>query len=94
MPIFEQFMRDWDAYNNNEPFWSAMHATDLKSELARSGFGGNDVFHASVKAPIDSEIETNSSKQLKEDYGRSPSFHAYGAWKSSDIKGLVGADNE
>ena len=94
MPIFEQFMRDWDAYNNNEPFWSAMHATDLKSELARSGFGANDVFHASVKAPIDSEIETNSSKQLKEDYGRSPSFHAYGAWKNSDTKGPVGADNE
>ena len=27
MPLYEQFIRDWDAYNNNEPFWSAMHAS-------------------------------------------------------------------
>ena len=38
MPLFEQFMRDWDAFNNNEPFWSAMHATDLHDILADAGF--------------------------------------------------------
>jgi hypothetical protein len=31
MPLYEQFIRDWDAYNNNEPFWSAMHSLDLKT---------------------------------------------------------------
>ncbi len=83
MPIFEQFMRDWDAYNNNEPFWSAMHATDLDAELKRSGFAADDIFHAAIKAVADPEIANKRSKQLKEDYGRAPAWHAYGAWKAS-----------
>ncbi len=33
MPLYEQFIRDWDAFNNNEPFWSAMHAMDLKKVI-------------------------------------------------------------
>ena len=35
MPLYEQFIRDWDAFNNNEPFWSAMHALDLKQHDGR-----------------------------------------------------------
>jgi len=85
MPIFEQFMRDWDAYNNNEPFWSAMHATDLDSELEKSGFAANDIFHASIKASVDPDVATAQSKQLKEDYGRAPAWHAYGAWKGASV---------
>lgn len=83
MPIFEQFMRDWDAYNNNEPFWSAMHATNLDAELEKSGLAAQDLFHASIKAAPDPDIETASSGQLKEDYGRAPAWHAYGAWKNN-----------
>ena len=83
MPIFEQFMRDWDAYNNNEPFWSAMHATDLDAELERSGFAAEDIFHAGIKAVVDPDQASKRSKQLKEDYGRAPVWHAYGAWKQS-----------
>ena len=77
MPIFEQFMRDWDAYNNNEPFWSAMHATDLDEALVNSGFERDKIFHASLEAAVES-----ASNQVKEDYGRAPAWHAYGAWKS------------
>lgn len=77
MPIFEQFMRDWDAYNNNEPFWSAMHATDLDKALVTSGFKQDAVFHASLQAAVES-----ASVQVKEDYGRAPAWHAYGAWKT------------
>ncbi len=84
MPIFEQFMRDWDAYNNNEPFWSAMHATDLYEELEISGFARSDIFQAGIKAAPDPDIATNSSKQLKEDYGRAPVWHAYGALKNNN----------
>jgi ubiquinone/menaquinone biosynthesis C-methylase UbiE len=90
MPIFEQFMRDWDAYNNNEPFWSAMHATDLDVELENSGFAKQDVFHAGIKAVVDPEIATTSSKQLKEDYGRAPVWHAYGALKNNEGISNVG----
>lgn len=81
MPIFEQFMRDWDAYNNNEPFWSAMHATDLNAELVTSGFDKNELFRAGIEGVVDEDTETSNSKHQKEDYGRSPIWNAYGAWK-------------
>jgi ubiquinone/menaquinone biosynthesis C-methylase UbiE len=41
---FTQFMLDYDTYYNNEPFWGAMHDTDLL-ELAREvGFAAENVF--------------------------------------------------
>ncbi|MBX2846764.1 MAG: class I SAM-dependent methyltransferase [Acidiferrobacterales bacterium] len=84
MPIFEQFMRDWDAYNNNEPFWSAMHATDLDAELETSGFDRDAIFHASIDGVVDPATAEQGSKQLKEDYGRAPAWHAYGAFKQGE----------
>ena len=85
MPIFEQFMRDWDAYNNNEPFWSAMHATDLNAELVASGFDKNELFRAGIEGVVDEDTETSNSKHKKEDYGRSPIWNAYGAWKGRTV---------
>jgi len=82
MPIFEQFMRDWDAYNNNEPFWSAMHAMDLDAELVKSGFTEESLFHASLKAAATNGAN-KTAQQNKEDYGRAPAWHAYGGWKLS-----------
>ncbi len=31
MPLFEQAMRDWDSFYNNEPTWSIMHGLDIDS---------------------------------------------------------------
>lgn len=81
MPIFEQFMRDWDAYNNNEPYWSAMHATDINAELISSGFNADDLFRTGIKGVVDAQTKTDNSDHKKEDYGRSPMWNAYGAWK-------------
>ena len=78
MPIFEQFMRDWDAYNNNEPFWSAMHGTDLDQAMVESGFATDAIFHAALKA-----VDIAGVEQVNEDYGRAPAWHAYGAWKEA-----------
>lgn len=33
-----QFVRDWDTYNNNEPFWGGVHDLDLKEVAAAAGF--------------------------------------------------------
>ena len=81
MPIYEQFIRDWDAYNNNEPFWSAMHETDLSALLGEIGFGPENVFQAALRAP--SEDGTNTQEQAFEEHGRAPAWHAYGAWKAA-----------
>jgi len=70
MPVFEQFMRDWDSYNNNEPFWSAMHEIDLKQALIDLGFVKGNVKGTAMKSPVN--LSENSN-----DYGRAPEWHAY-----------------
>jgi ubiquinone/menaquinone biosynthesis C-methylase UbiE len=81
MPLFEQFMRDWDAFNNNEPFWSAMHGQDLKEVMAEAGFPRDHQFVAGVRAVVDPSIFPPSPDAGEEDYGRAAIWNAYGAWK-------------
>ncbi len=78
MPLYEQFIRDWDAFNNNEPFWSAMHGLDLKQVMRRAGLP--EVFVAGVRAVVDESVFPDQSKQV-EDHGRAAVWNAYGAWK-------------
>lgn len=82
MPLFEQFMRDWDAFNNNEPFWSAMHALDMADVMVAAGFARDDLFTTGVTAVVDERIFPKAKTGAGEDHGRSASWHAYGAWKS------------
>ena len=74
MPIYEQFIRDWDSYNNNEPFWSAMHEIDLDELLVNLGFAPESISHAALRAG-DFDMEN-------EDHGRAPAWHAYVANKA------------
>lgn len=82
MPLYEQFIRDWDAYNNNEPFWSAMHALDLNQVMVDAGFKRDALFEAHVKAVVDREVfPATSDEGETEDHGRAAAWHAFGAWK-------------
>lgn len=78
MPLFEQFMRDWDAFNNNEPFWSAMHALDLKAIMRNAGLP--NVFVTGVRAVVDEAVFPRQDVG-PEDHGRAAVWNAYGAWK-------------
>ncbi len=89
MPLFEQFMRDWDAFNNNEPFWSAMHGQDLKQVMADAGFAKKDQFTAGLRAVVDPEIFPPSPDDDAEDYGRAAIWNAYGAWKAPQFEDAV-----
>jgi len=84
MPLYEQFIRDWDAFNNNEPFWSAMHALDLKEEMVKAGFSRDDLFTTGVTAVVDDAIFPKAKQDGAEDHGRAASWHAYGAWKKAE----------
>lgn len=81
MPLYEQFIRDWDAYNNNEPFWSAMHGVDLKQVMAEAGFPPDQQFVTGVRAVPDKSLFPASPDGEEEDYGRAAIWNAYGAWK-------------
>jgi ubiquinone/menaquinone biosynthesis C-methylase UbiE len=81
MPLFEQFMRDWDAFNNNEPFWTAMHAADVHDIMEEAGFPRSAQFEAKVRAVVDESIFPPSPDGEGEDFGRAAIWHGYGAWK-------------
>ena len=81
MPLFEQFMRDWDAYNNNEPFWSAMHGIDMAKVMAEAGFPETEQFVTGVRSVPDKALFGASPDGEQEDYGRAAIWNAYGAWK-------------
>lgn len=83
MPLYEQFIRDWDAFNNNEPFWSSMHALDLKGIMAEKGLPRDCQFVTGVTAVVDETVFPKQRQGEGEDHGRAASWHAYGAWKPS-----------
>ncbi|EED34054.1 methyltransferase type 12 [gamma proteobacterium NOR5-3] len=81
MPIFEQFMRDWDTYNNNEPFWGAMHDMDMFQQMAKVGFDREKMSSIGLAAVVDESIFPSAANDDTEDYGRKPAWHVYVAAK-------------
>ena len=54
MDLYEQFVRDWDAYNNNEPFWSVMHEYDLRQMMIDAGLSSSSSENdGDTDAPVD-----------------------------------------
>jgi ubiquinone/menaquinone biosynthesis C-methylase UbiE len=80
LPPFEQFMRDWDALYNNEPFWSAMHDLDVDALMVEAGFARENLFMDKANAVLDEAI-FGKPKADVEDYGRKASWHLFGARK-------------
>lgn len=80
MELYEQFIRDWDAYYNNEPFWSKMHDINVKDLLIQAGFKEDAFIQMGVNAVNDIE-EAQQAHKIVEDYGRSPVWNVFGAWK-------------
>jgi SAM-dependent methyltransferase len=83
MPLFEQAMRDWDAFYNNEPFWTRMHEINLDAFMERAGFPATSLIHGGVAAVVDTTIFPDVSKDNVEDYGRKPAWHVVGARKAA-----------
>jgi len=79
MPLFEQAMRDWDAFYNNEPFWSRMHEMDLDAEMVAAGFAADSLIHGGVTGVVDRELFPDAQEDETEDYGRKAAWHVIGA---------------
>ncbi len=80
MDPYEQFIRDWDAYNNNEPFWSVMHEYDLPAMMASAGFDPATYFETRMAGVVDRDIFPVASSG-GEDFGRAALWTAFGARK-------------
>lgn len=81
MPVFEQFMRDWDTYNNNEPFWGALHGMDLFQMMEDAGFDRGHMSTIGLEAVVDEDIFPSTADDDAEDYGRKAAWHVYVAAK-------------
>ncbi|MCY4565993.1 MAG: class I SAM-dependent methyltransferase [Gammaproteobacteria bacterium] len=79
MPPFEQAMRDWDAFNNNEPFWTRLHEIDLDQVMLDAGFELEELIHGGVAAVVDTDLFPSATDDEVEDYGRKPAWHITGA---------------
>ncbi len=79
MPLFEQAMRDWDSFYNNEPFWSTLHGIDLDALMTEVGFDPAKLIHSHVTAVVDKDIFPDAADDETEDYGRKASWRLVGA---------------
>lgn len=79
MPLFEQAMRDWDAFYNNEPFWSRMHELDLDQAMVDAGFERDKLIHGGVTGVVDKDLFPDAAEDETEDYGRKAAWHVIGA---------------
>jgi ubiquinone/menaquinone biosynthesis C-methylase UbiE len=80
MDPYDAFMLDWDTYNNNEPFWGALHDMDLV-ELAKQGGLADEKI---VQTMIPSAFKlTRSRTQLFQggDFGGGGQWFVFGAVK-------------
>ncbi len=80
MSFYEQFMRDWDAYYNAEPYWGHMHDLQPEDLMEEAGVPKESFMQVGVKAVNDLDKKKSDDK-VKEDYGRSPIWNVFGGWK-------------
>jgi ubiquinone/menaquinone biosynthesis C-methylase UbiE len=70
---FDQFVRDWDTHNNNEPFWGPMHDMDLEEVAALGGFARQNVVQemAQLIKPTETDRYAKADGQ----------WYVFAAWK-------------
>ncbi|MCG8442645.1 MAG: class I SAM-dependent methyltransferase, partial [Caulobacterales bacterium] len=83
MPLLEQALRDWDAFYNNEPFWSKLHEIDMDRYLSDAGFAKRDHIHGHAVAVVDRAIFPAAADDDSEDYGRKAAWEVIGAVKGA-----------
>jgi ubiquinone/menaquinone biosynthesis C-methylase UbiE len=86
MSYYEQFMRDWDAYYNAEPYWGHMHDLQPADLMEEAGVTKENFMQVGVKAVNDLDKKKTDGK-VTEDYGRSPVWNVFGGWKTPAPKG-------
>ena len=81
MPLFEQAMRDWDAFYNNEPFWTTLHSLDWVQLMVDAGFDTASIFQTGISGAPDSDLFPDAADEDVEDYGRKAAWNVLGAMR-------------
>lgn len=80
MDPYDAFILDWDTYNNNEPFWGAMHDLDLVELARQGGFAGEKVVQTMVPSAF--KIARSRTQLFQGgDFGGGGQWFVFGATK-------------
>ncbi len=92
-PLFDRFLRNWDAWYNNEPFWVQLHGMDMMAELQKAGFAADKCIEGGVNPVIEPghypdwsarigrhDHEHNGPKENQSGYN-GETWYLFGAWK-------------
>jgi len=85
MGPFRAFTHDWDTYNNNEPFWGALHDLSLTNAAVKAGFARARVFEtladgAATVGGVATAVAVDPDKIVGSDRGGGKKFY-FGAVK-------------
>lgn len=81
MDAYDQFILDWDTYNNNEPFWGPLKDLDLKGICREVGFKP-DSFFAKVQTSAVVDLARGRTKLFQGgDFGGAGAWFLVGARK-------------
>jgi len=92
--LFDQFTRDWDAWYNNEPFWSKLHVMDVFEVMKAAGFQSDKMFDGGTEADIERgqfqswsstvsrhKAEAKDSGDAKDNSYKGERWYLFGGWK-------------
>jgi ubiquinone/menaquinone biosynthesis C-methylase UbiE len=81
MSPFDAFILDWDAKNNNEPFWTASHELNPKDIAKSAGFKNQTVFE--TMAPSAFELSNSKRTHVFQggDFGGAGLWYIFGMQK-------------
>ncbi len=83
MEAYDQFILDWDTYNNNEPFWGPLKEINLENTLKKSGFETKHFFKRVQKSAIQNEYAQGRTKLFQGgDFGGAGAWFIFGCSKN------------
>ena len=82
MDAYDQFILDWDTYNNNEPFWGPLKDLDLKRITKESGFQPKSFFAKVQPSAVGADYARGRTKLFQGgDFGGAGAWFLVGAEK-------------
>ena len=80
MEPYDQFILDWDTYNNNEPFWGYMHDMDLAKLARDAGFEAGNIVQTMAPSAFE-EAQARTRLLAGGDFGGAGAWFLYLARK-------------
>ncbi len=86
--LWDQFTKDWDAWYNNEPFWSKLHTLDYPKLMAASGFAKDKLFDGYANSDVEpgfypdwAKVYDRHGPEKSVEKAQKRGWYLFGGWK-------------